>query len=99
MTAYHVFAELSKTESSVRMRTANFFFNKKIEDIPDQLVKMNEIANSKIESFHRDPNLIVNHAVNQDAGVVDSYAHLAPIIDTDAYMVCRLFLLNLEFLS
>lgn len=29
---------------------------------------------------------MTTHAVNQKAGVVDSYRHLAPVIDTDQYM-------------
>ena len=41
---------------------------------------------SQIQAYKRDPNLITMHAVNQNAGVVDSYQHLAPIIDTDHYM-------------
>lgn len=96
MTTYHVFAELSKTESSVCMRMANFFFDKKIEDIPDELSKMKEIAGSKIQSFHRDPEIIVRHAVNQNVGVIDSYAYLAPVVDTDAYMVCAISFCNIE---
>ena len=99
MTAYNVFAELSKTESSVRMRTANFFFDKKIEAMADQLCKMKEIEHSEIQLFHRDPELIGRHAVNQNAGVIDSYAYLAPVIDTDAYMVCYLFSASIVFKS
>lgn len=30
--------------------------------------------------------MIEKHAVNKKAGVVDSYQHIAPVIDTDAYM-------------
>ena len=91
MTAYHAFAELSKTEYSVRMRSANFFFDKKIEEVPDEYSKMKEIADSEIQSFHRSPELIVRHAINQNAGMMDSYAYLAPVVDTDAYMVCYQF--------
>ena len=32
------------------------------------------------------------HAVNQKAGVIDSYQHLAPAIDTDSYMTWLRFL-------
>jgi len=42
---------------------------------------------SQIKGFHHDPNLIEEHAVNQQAGVVDSYRLLAPVIDTDQYIV------------
>lgn len=86
--SYRVFDELSKTEPSIKMRTANFFFGKPIEDIPGELPKMLEIQTSGVvKGFIRDKNLISAHSVNQSAGVVDSYAHLAPHIDTDAYMV------------
>lgn len=86
--SYRVFDELSKTEPSIKMRPANFFFGKPIEDIPGELPKMLEIQTSGVvKGFIRDTNLISSHSVNQEAGVVDSYAHLAPHIDTDAYMV------------
>ncbi|KAK0486107.1 hypothetical protein IW261DRAFT_778991 [Armillaria novae-zelandiae] len=48
---------------------------------------MREIEASCVQGFVRDPDLIAKHAVNQNAGVVDAYSHLAPVIDTDAYMV------------
>ncbi|KAK0476843.1 FAD dependent oxidoreductase [Armillaria novae-zelandiae] len=87
LTSYRIFDQLSKSLPAVKMRTANFFFGKAIEDMPDQLNKMLEIEASCIKGFVRDPDLISKHAVNQHAGVVDAYSHLAPVIDTDAYMV------------
>ncbi|KAK0194984.1 FAD dependent oxidoreductase [Armillaria mellea] len=87
LTSYRIFDQLSKFLPAVKMRSANFFFGKAIEDIPDQLNKMREIEASCIKGFVRDPDLISKHAVNQHAGVVDAYSHLAPVIDTDAYMV------------
>ncbi|PBK73466.1 nucleotide-binding domain-containing protein [Armillaria solidipes] len=87
LTSYRIFDQLSKFLPAVKMRTANFFFGKAIEDMPDQLNKMREIEVSCIKGFVRDPDLISKHAVNQHAGVVDAYSHLAPVIDTDAYMV------------
>ncbi|KAG7446681.1 FAD dependent oxidoreductase [Guyanagaster necrorhizus] len=87
LTSYRIFDQLSKFLPAVKMRTANFFFGKAIEDMPEQLNKMREIEVSCIKEFVRDPDLISKHAVNQHAGVVDAYSHLAPVIDTDAYMV------------
>jgi len=92
MTTYRAFDELMRTlpaeEHGVRMRMANFFFSKPLEEIPSQLCKMNEIkAASDVQGFKRDKTLITAHAVNQDAGVVDSYQHLAPVVDTDQYMM------------
>ncbi|KAF8877172.1 hypothetical protein BD779DRAFT_1804059 [Infundibulicybe gibba] len=52
-----------------------------------QLEKMNEIAAvPDIQGFKHDSTLVKTHAVNQEAGVVDSYRRLAPVIDTDQYM-------------
>ncbi len=48
----------------------------------------------QIRCVRRDPRLIKSHAVNQKAGVVDSYQHLAPIIDTDVYMNWLRFVLR-----
>ncbi|KAG7449682.1 uncharacterized protein BT62DRAFT_600773 [Guyanagaster necrorhizus] len=87
LASYRVFDQLSKFLPAIKMRTANFFFGKPIEDLLDQLRKMREIEASCIKGFVRDPDLIAKHAVNQNAGVVDAYSHLAPVIDTDAYMV------------
>ncbi|KAK0465938.1 FAD dependent oxidoreductase [Desarmillaria tabescens] len=57
------------------------------EQLSKTLPAMCEIKASSIKGFVRDPDLILKHDVNQDAGVVDAYSHLAPVIDTDAYMV------------
>jgi D-amino-acid oxidase len=56
MTAYRAFDELMQIlpaeEHGVRMRTANFFFSKQLEDMPGQLLKMNEVKSiSDVGSF------------------------------------------------
>ncbi|KAF8875169.1 FAD dependent oxidoreductase [Infundibulicybe gibba] len=91
MTTYRGLDKLMHTlpaqEHGVRMRMANFFFEQSIHKMSGQLEKMNEIAAvHDIQGFKHDPTLVKTHAVNQDAGVVDSYRHLAPVIDTDQYM-------------
>ena len=47
MTSYHVFerlmALLPKEDHGVRMRPANFFFDRRLEELPDQYEKMKEI--------------------------------------------------------
>ncbi|KAF8880844.1 nucleotide-binding domain-containing protein [Infundibulicybe gibba] len=91
MTTYRGLEKLIHTlpaqEHGVRMRMANFFFEQSIHRMSGQLEKMNEIAAvHDIQAFKHDPTLVKTHAVNQDAGVVDSYRHLAPVIDTDQYM-------------
>jgi D-amino-acid oxidase len=40
----------------------------------------------QIQGFKHDPKLVEIHAVDQKAGVVDSYRHVAPVVDTDCYM-------------
>ncbi|KAF8868408.1 hypothetical protein CPB85DRAFT_1448309 [Mucidula mucida] len=100
MTAYRVFDKLQAImprsdylDHGVQMRMANFFFDQKMENMPDrgQLDKYEEIvaqnvAQSNIKGVRRDANIVHEHKVNQKAGVVDAYQHLAPVIDTDAYM-------------
>ncbi|KAF9018755.1 FAD dependent oxidoreductase [Hymenopellis radicata] len=96
MTAYRVFDRLQETmprsdylDHGVQMRMANFFFDQKMENMPDrgQLDKFEEICAQKdIKGIRRDANIVKEHEVNQKAGVVDAYQHLAPVIDTDAYM-------------
>lgn len=47
----------------------------------------------QIRGFKRDPSLVTQHAVNQHAGVVDSYQHIAPVIDPDTYMAWLRFVI------
>ncbi|KAL0947332.1 hypothetical protein HGRIS_013451 [Hohenbuehelia grisea] len=91
MTSYRALDKLMHTlpaeEHGVRMRAANFFFEQPLTNMPGQLEKMLEIEAEKgIQGFEHDPTLVTKHAVNQKAGVVDSYRHLSPVIDTDQYM-------------
>ncbi|GJE92682.1 FAD dependent oxidoreductase [Phanerochaete sordida] len=94
MTSYRAFQKLQEVLPAdgehghgIRMRTANFFFDKPIEENPDEYEKMQEIEAAKIPGFERDSLLVTKHAVSQEAGVVDAYKHTTPVVDTDAYMV------------
>ncbi|EKM54691.1 uncharacterized protein PHACADRAFT_210477 [Phanerochaete carnosa HHB-10118-sp] len=94
MTSYRVFQKLQdilpadgETGHGIRMRTANFFFDKPIEENQEEYEKMVEIENVKIPGFERDSLLVTKHAVSQEAGVVDAYKHTTPVVDTDAYML------------
>jgi D-amino-acid oxidase len=69
--------------SGVKMRRSDFFFRRPIEDDPLQLKKMQEIQNTRIQGFYRGKDLIQEHNLNPEYGVVDAYEHLAPVIDTD----------------
>ncbi|KAH8103352.1 FAD dependent oxidoreductase [Cristinia sonorae] len=100
MTSYRVFEKLQKIlperelpDHGIRMRMSNFFFDKPIEQTEDEYEKMVEISTiPEIRGFKRDANLVKEHAVNQKAGVVDSYQHIAPAIDTDSYMTWLRFI-------
>ncbi|TCD61642.1 hypothetical protein EIP91_008130 [Steccherinum ochraceum] len=100
MTSYRVFEKLQKIlpdrelpDHGIRMIMSNFFFDKPIEESEDEYEKMLEIAEMpEIKGFKRDANLVKEHAVNQRAGVTDSYQHLSPAIDTDSYMTWLRFL-------
>ena len=55
MITYHIFEKLQQIlpdsdlpQHGIRMILANFFFDKNVEDMPDQLEKMVEIASSKV---------------------------------------------------
>ncbi|KAI0683001.1 FAD dependent oxidoreductase [Cytidiella melzeri] len=93
-TSYRAFQHLQEVlpadgESGhgIRLRTANFFFDKPIEQNVEEYEKMAEIEAAKIPGFERDSRLATKHAVSQEAGVVDAYKHISPVIDTDAYMM------------
>ncbi|KAF8875166.1 hypothetical protein BD779DRAFT_1678370 [Infundibulicybe gibba] len=92
MTTYRGLDKLMHTlpaqEHGVRMRMANFFFEQSIHKMSGQLEKMNEIAavhdvNPRIQAR---PDTGQDPRRQPDAGVIDSYRHLAPVIDTDQYM-------------
>jgi hypothetical protein len=70
---------------------ANFFYHKRLEELPDDFFKIIEMESSGVERCVRDPGLVGRHGIHRDASIVDAFAHLAPVIDTDAYMVCHQF--------
>ncbi|THH02300.1 hypothetical protein EW026_g587 [Hermanssonia centrifuga] len=94
MTSYRVFDKLQKLYPAggrdghgIRMRVANFFFDKPIEENAEEYEKMMEIEAAHLRGFKRDPLLAKKHAVSRTAGVVDAYKHESPVVDTDAYMM------------
>lgn len=66
---------------------ANFFFERPIEEIPEEHQKMLELIELGVHAFRHDANIITELKVNQKAGSQDAYQHNAPAIDTDAYLV------------
>ncbi len=85
MTSFKRLSELSERRTpGVYLRPVNFYFRDPIESDPVNLAKMQEIkANVPGYERHRIGDL---DGVNPDYGVVDGYKHLAPMVDTDAYM-------------
>ncbi|MDI1490564.1 MAG: hypothetical protein OHK93_001768 [Ramalina farinacea] len=89
--AYHIWDAIAASEelreiSGVRMKGADFFFPRPIEEDPQQMSKMLEILSAGIRGFRRDRNIIKERNIDEAYGAVDAYEHLAPIIDTDQAM-------------
>ena len=82
--SYGIFAELARDSSTgVFMRRSNFYFTH--AQTARELHKMHELA-PKVRGFVRDRGLADANGIDPAFGVVDAYAHLAPMIDTDQYM-------------
>jgi D-amino-acid oxidase len=87
MVSYHAFADLAREPGTgVFMRQSVFYFHQSVSSCARHLSKMGELR-PNVFGFRHDASLISEHEVNPDYGVVDAYSHLAPMIDTDAYMV------------
>ena len=84
LTSYEMFSDLARDPSTgVFMRMANFYFTS--AQTARELHKMNELA-TKVRGFVHDPGLAERNGIDPSYGIVDAYAHLAPMIDTDQYM-------------
>jgi D-amino-acid oxidase len=82
--SYEIFSDLAGDPSTgVFMRRANFYFTS--QQTPRELHKMNELA-PKVRGFVHDAGLAEANGIDPAYGVIDAYAHLAPMIDTDRYM-------------
>ena len=91
MVAYHIWDSIAaipelSAASGVRVKPADFFFLRPIEEDATQFAKMQEIMASGVRGFHRGTDLIKKRNVDPLYGVADAYEHLAPIIDTDQCM-------------
>ena len=87
MESYRKFEILARTnpETGVFMRPVVFYFRKRVAESPRDLAKMNELK-CNVLGFRHDAGMIAEAGINPAYGVVDAYSHLAPMIDTDAYM-------------
>jgi D-amino-acid oxidase len=87
LTSYERFRELAEApaRTGVFLRPANFYFREPVEDNPVELTKLKELADHVL-GFAHSAELIADNGVNPDAGMVDAYTFLAPMVDTDRYM-------------
>ncbi len=86
MTSYDKFYELAnENETGVFIRDVIFFFRQKVTKNEFHLNKMNELK-LKVKGFRHDFRMIEEEEINQDIGLVDSYKHEAPMVNTDVYM-------------
>jgi D-amino-acid oxidase len=87
LTSYQRFRQLAQAphHTGVFLRPANFYFRHPVDHNPAELTKMTELA-EHVLGFVHSPEIITNNGINPDAGVVDAYRFLAPMIDTDCYL-------------
>jgi D-amino-acid oxidase len=85
-TSYRIFGDLAGNPATgAFVRPVTFYFKNRIADDGFQRDKMNALA-AVVRGFRHDAALIAEHGVNPNFGLRDAYTHLAPMIDTDAYM-------------
>jgi D-amino-acid oxidase len=86
MASYEAFARLADDPATgVFMRPVTFYFSQPVRENLRHLAKMEEIR-ARVRGFVHDPGLIQMNGVNPEYGLRDAYSHVAPMIDTDAYM-------------
>lgn len=86
MTSYEKFFDLAADEQTgVFIRPVTFYFRYDVMANPRARRKMEEIQRH-VKGFRHDTALITERQINQNIGLKDAYRHLAPMIDTDAYM-------------
>ncbi|KAG6547852.1 hypothetical protein Mapa_010671 [Marchantia paleacea] len=105
MVSYNHFSQMAEDHelslaTGVRMRVANFFFDKPISEDAETYKKVQELKNSGVKCVRHGFELI-EEELGQGAHseLKDAYQHLAPVIDTDQYMrwlTCRVVSLGAE---
>lgn len=86
MCSYEVFRTLAKNAATgVHWRQVSFYFREPVLELEAARKKMEELR-PKVEGFRHDAALIAENHINPNIGMVDAYAHNAPMIDTDVYM-------------
>jgi D-amino-acid oxidase len=86
LVSFKRFREMSETGvPGVHFRPSNFYFTEPVDADADNLGKMREIQ-ANVPGFERLSARSGFEGISPTFGVVDGYRHLAPMIDTDAYM-------------
>jgi D-amino-acid oxidase len=90
MESYKVLSELAAdptagSKAGIYFRPVIFYFFHPVNSNNRDRKKMEELK-SKVLGFRHDASLIQEQGINPDYGLRDAYEHLAPMVDTDAYM-------------
>ncbi|MCH9637906.1 MAG: FAD-binding oxidoreductase [Betaproteobacteria bacterium] len=79
-------AEYGSELTGIYLRNATFYFHKTLEELPEDLNKMNELA-EKVDNFRRGLDIVPNTIdLTSQQGIKDAYQLMAPMVDTDVYM-------------
>jgi D-amino-acid oxidase len=83
--SYERFTTLAaQPTTGVRMASAVFYFQHRVDDRPSERAKMEE-AKAHVRGFEHAPELIDRYGVNRGLGLCDAYSYLAPVIETEIY--------------
>ncbi len=79
-------SEYGGESTGVYLRNATFYFHDVLDDLPEDLNKMHELA-GRVDNFKRGLD-IISDTINLDSrqNIKDAYRHMAPMVDTDVYM-------------
>ncbi len=84
--SFEIFEQLARQpETGTFLRPVTYYFRHPVNDDPVHRVKMEELKQF-VTGFRHDPALIREHGINPALGLRDAYTHIAPMVDTDAYM-------------
>ena len=84
--SFEIFEQLARQpETGTFLRRVTYYFRHPVDDDQVHRVKMDELKEF-VAGFRHDPGLIREHGINPALGLRDAYTHVAPMVDTDAYM-------------
>lgn len=90
MATYEKFKTLHQkfgsSATGIHLRIITFYFNEVLENLPEDISKMNELA-GQVDDFQRGLDIVPSSVdIKFQDGIKDAYRHMAPTIDTDMYM-------------